>query len=220
MAYWLDQLRLWIEHIILLFGYSGIAGVMLLENLFPPIPSELIMPFAGFLAARGQLSLFGVIVAGTSGSVVGALVLYGIGAWVGETRLRQFVRCYGRWFLLTEKDFDRASQTFHQYGEVTVFFGRLVPLIRSLVSIPAGINRMPLPRFLLLTMIGSTLWTSALALAGMVLGANWEQVMAFIESYQHVVVIMLVLAGGIFLVLRIRRWREFVSQPSLSGDID
>ena len=155
MAAVLESLRQWIEQIILTLGYPGIALMMLVENLFPPIPSEFVMPFAGFLAAGGQMSFLWVVVAGTLGSVVGAVVLYYFGLWAGEPVVRTLVRRYGRWWLLSEADLDRTIQFFERRGELVVFFARVVPLFRSLISLPAGMSRMPIGKFLLFTTLGS-----------------------------------------------------------------
>lgn len=205
MSQLMDQVAGWIEQIILALGYPGITLVMLIENLFPPIPSELVMPFAGFLVADGKLDFAGIVVAGTLGSVLGALALYYIGLWGGEAVLRPFIRRFGRWFMTSEDDLDRAIGTFERYGEVMVFVGRLIPIIRSLISLPAGMQRMALPKFLLFTTIGSALWTTLLSYAGLVLGQNWEQVLGIIESYQRVVAVILVIAVLGFFAWKLRQ---------------
>jgi membrane protein DedA with SNARE-associated domain len=216
----LEQVRVWIEAIILGLGYLGIALVMLVENLFPPIPSELVMPFAGFLAGRGELSLAGILIAGTVGSVAGAVALYYVGYWAGEPLVRPFVRRYGRWFLLTEADLDRAMGAFTRYGDAIVFSGRLVPLIRSLISLPAGMQRMPFGRFLLFTTLGSTLWNLALTLAGLTLGVYWERVLDLISDYQKFVLAGLSIALIVFIVSRLRSMRPFPLFRQPSQDIE
>jgi membrane protein DedA with SNARE-associated domain len=190
----LDSLRAWIEQIILTIGYTGVALIMLVENLFPPIPSEFVMPFAGFLAGRGSFDFWTVVLAGTIGAVIGAIALYYIGYYAGEPLLRAFIRRYGRFWLLSETDLDHALDLFSRYGSIMVFVGRVIPLVRSLISIPAGMSRMPMPRFLLLTSIGSAVWTGLLAYAGLLLGENWEQILGFIERYQRLVLVALALA--------------------------
>lgn len=214
MSQLMDQVAEWIQQIILALGYPGITLVMLIENLFPPIPSELVMPFAGFLVARGQFDFIGIVAAGTLGSVLGALALYGIGMWAGDSVVRPFVRAYGRWFMLTEQDLDRAIHTFDRYGEVMVFVGRLIPIIRSLISLPAGMDRMPLGKFLIFTTLGSTIWTGLLAYAGMVLGQNWANILEFIETYQRFVAAILVVIVIGFVILRVRKLRSGASQPA------
>src|SRR4051794_9580158 len=147
-----------VTDIIERLGYIGIAGLIALENVFPPIPSEIILPLAGFMAGRGDFLLPAVVVAATIGSVVGALVLYAVGAWLGDKRLHHLVNRYGQFLGVRERDLDRANNWFDRYGATAVFFGRLVPVIRSIVSVPAGIRRMSLGQFLLYTAVGSTIW--------------------------------------------------------------
>jgi membrane protein DedA with SNARE-associated domain len=211
----LEFVRHAIEAIITFLGYPGIALVMLLENLFPPIPSELVMPFAGFQVAQGKMNMIGAIAAGTLGALIGAVALYYIGYWADEPVVRTFIRRYGRFFLLSEDDLDRALAFFTRFGPPVVFFGRLIPIIRSLISIPAGMNKMPLPTFLLFTTLGTLIWNSVLAYAGMVLGANWDHVLVFVKQYERLVMVVGVVAVVGFLVYRIIQMRSNpVVQPS------
>ncbi|MDQ3701671.1 MAG: DedA family protein [Chloroflexota bacterium] len=203
MAEILDTLRVVIEQIITALGYPGIALVMLVENLFPPIPSELVMPFAGFLAGRGEMNLALALLAGTIGSVVGAVVLYYIGFWAGERAVRAFVRRYGRFFLLSEEDLDRTISFFERRGNAMVFFGRLVPLVRSLISIPAGTSRMPMGPFLLFTILGSAIWNAILASAGLALGENWDQILGFVRQYERAILVALAVAIAVFFARRL-----------------
>src|SRR5699024_11876922 len=174
-------------------GYVGIALLMLLENLFPPIPSELIVPFAGYVAARGDLSLPGVIAAATLGSVIGALPWYALGWYFNEERLKWLAQRYGRWFTITPGEVATASVWFRRYGAAAVFFGRMVPTIRTVISAPAGVVRMGLPLFLLLTTLGSAIWVSLLAGAGLLLEAHYERVGHFIEPVTKIIVVAVVL---------------------------
>jgi len=194
----LDRLAQIIQDIVLTLGYPGVALIMFTENVFPPIPSELVMPFAGFVAGQGQLSFVGVWIAGVIGSVLGAVVLYYAGMLLGDAVLRRIIRRYGKWLTVSEADYDRALRFFAKYGSAVVFFGRLIPLIRSIISLPAGANHMPMPQFLLFTTLGSAIWGFALTYAGLLLGENWEQVGAVIEQYQDAVVILLVVVVLIF----------------------
>ncbi|MFM9107226.1 MAG: DedA family protein [Chloroflexota bacterium] len=155
-------------------GYPGVALLIALENVFPPIPSELILPAAGFNVSRGSFSFPLVILASTIGSVIGALALYGIGRWLGEERLRGLVRSHGNRALLKESDIDKADAWFARYGSLAVFLCRLLPVVRSLISIRAGIDGMPLGRFVVLTAAGSALWNCALVGAGWALGTQWD----------------------------------------------
>jgi membrane protein DedA with SNARE-associated domain len=197
----MDAVRHWIQLIMETLGYPGIALIMLAENLFPPIPSELVMPLAGFLIVNGSFNFPGAIAAGTLGSVAGAIVLYYIGQLAGEPLVRPFIRNYGRWFLLSEADLDKSLEVFTRHGDIMVFTGRVIPLIRSLISLPAGMNRMPFPRFLFLTTLGSVIWTTLLTTAGYILGRNWVVVVEFISDYQKVVLGLLAV-GLIFFVVR------------------
>ncbi|MBU6359055.1 MAG: DedA family protein [Chloroflexota bacterium] len=206
----LNQIATWvalmIETIVLTLGYPGIALVMLIENLFPPIPSELVMPFAGFLAAQGKMDFTLVIISGTIGAVLGAIALYYVGMWADETIIRRFVRRWGKWFTISETELNIALTFFMRRGEAVVFFGRLIPLIRSLISIPAGMRRMNFGRFLLFTSIGTLLWNLALTLAGSVLGANWKQILSFLGTYQNVTVAVLGL--GVLGFIGWRLWQK------------
>jgi len=192
-----------IRQIIETLGYPGIVLVMAAENVFPPIPSELVMPLAGFMANEGTFNIYGVIVAGMLGSVIGALVLYYLGAWANETVIRRFVRRWGRYAFISEDDLDVSLNYFTRYGEVVIFFGRLIPLVRSLISIPAGMAHMPLPKFLFYTVLGTTIWSALLSYAGWVLKENYEVVAGYVERYQSVVLMVLALAALVFVYLRV-----------------
>jgi membrane protein DedA with SNARE-associated domain len=213
-----DMLSVWIRDAIEAMGYVGIALIMLLENLVPPIPSELVMPFAGFLVAENRLTFVGVVAAGTLGAVLGALVLYGIGAWAGEPLVRRFLHRYGRWLSVSEADLDRALAAFGKHGTPIVFGGRLVPLIRSLISLPAGMQRMPLGRFLLLTTLGSALWNIALTYAGLTLGRNWETVLGFLSQYQKLTLAVLVTLALLWFVRTALHWRVRESRAPVIGE--
>jgi membrane protein DedA with SNARE-associated domain len=185
-------LAAWIVTTVQSGGYVGVAVWTLLENVFPPIPSEAILPVAGFLVSSGELSFVGVVVAATLGSVLGALVFYGLGAWLGEARLRAFVRRYGRWLALDETDLDAARAWFDRHGGKAVLLGRLVPSLRSLISVPAGVARMPLGRFALYTTVGSSVWNVLLVGAGWAFGDRWEQVKPFMSVFEWVSLVAVV----------------------------
>lgn len=171
-------------------GYLGIFLLMLAENVFPPIPSELIMPLAGFVSARGDLNLVLVILAGTAGSVVGALPWYYAGAFFGKDRLKRIASKHGRWLTLSPHDIDVASDWFGRHGAAAVFFGRLIPAIRTLISVPAGIARMPMLPFLAYSTIGSLIWTALLAVTGYVLQSQYDQVEQYIDPVSKAVVFL------------------------------
>jgi len=193
-----------IERVIGSAGYPGIALLMLLENILPPLPSELIMPMAGFVAANGQLTLVGVIIAGTLGSVAGALPWYYLGKVLGHERLKQWAGRHGRWLTLEPQDVDRAAGWFEKHCGKAVFLGRLVPALRTLISVPAGLFGMSLGRFLTYTLLGSALWSSALAFAGYSLRDNYEQVEHWLNPATNAIV------AGIVLVYlyRVVTWRR------------
>ena len=178
----------WVVDLVDRLGYVGLAIVVAIENIFPPIPSEAILPLAGFLAAQGRMTLVGAIVASTIGSVVGALVLYAVGYGFGERRVRVLVRQYGRWALISEDDLDKAQAWFDRYGRTAVLVGRLAPLVRSLISIPAGVARMPLLPFVVYTTIGSGFWNVLLIGGGWILGENWELITTYQGYFSYVFV--------------------------------
>ncbi len=184
----------WVTNIVETLGYFGVAALITLENVFPPLPSELILPLAGFETGRGQFNYFLMVIAATAGSVVGAIILYYVAHFVGEHRIRALIRRYGKWFQVTEKDLDRADAWFDRYSSLAVLICRCVPLVRSVVSLPAGLRRMNMARFLLFTAIGSAVWNAALIGAGWALGDNWEVVGTYVGYFQYVVIALVVLA--------------------------
>ncbi|HEX2219884.1 MAG TPA: DedA family protein [Gemmatimonadales bacterium] len=157
-------------------GPVGVGILMLLENLFPPLPSELIMPLAGYLAARGDVSLPGSLVGGTVGSVLGAVAWYAVGRRVPRDALLSWVDAHGRWLTICSPDVERAERFFKRHGRSSVLLGRLVPVVRTLISLPAGLGRMPATPFLLFSTVGTAIWTTGLGLAGMALGSQFPAV--------------------------------------------
>lgn len=183
----------WITGLIEDMGYLGIALLMFLENLFPPLPSEVIMPMAGFTASGGELSLVGVLIAGTAGTLSGALFWYGVARWLGEKRLKRWAGRHGRWITLSPKDIDALDQWFAAHSRWAVPVGHLVPGIRTLISIPAGIFGMGLPRFMLLTLAGAGAWTSTLGLAGYALGSRYEEVEGYLGPASTAIMALILL---------------------------
>ena len=192
----------WITGVMNSMGYLGIVGLMFLENVFPPIPSELIMPSAGFASAQGKLSFIGVVVAGMIGSVLGALPLYYAGKLVGEDRLKAWADKYGKWLTVSGADIEKSKGWFDRHGGKAVFFCRLVPGVRSLISIPAGLSAMPLPLFLLYSVLGTGLWAGLLAYAGQLLGKNYSKVDQYLGPAAYGVLGVLALAAVVFVVRR------------------
>jgi len=190
-----------------LVGYGAIALVMLLENVIPPIPSEVVMPLAGFLIQQGKLELLPTLLAGLFGTVLGAWFWYGIGRMINEQRLENWLRRHGRWLGLRPEDLARSRRWFNRHGVAVVFWGRIIPGVRTLVSLPAGIELMPQPLFLAWTTAGSMLWILMLTLAGQALGSGYESVAARIDSFSDGLMLLAgfgLLAGLCWLGLR--RW--------------
>ncbi|MBW4511518.1 MAG: DedA family protein [Scytonematopsis contorta HA4267-MV1] len=198
----------WITNIISSMGYLGITLLMLLENILPPIPSEVIMPLAGFTVQKGELNLFFVIIAGTLGSVLGALPWYYLGKLVGENRLKNWVNKHGKWLTLSSNDIDKSKQWFKKYGNIIVFFGRLIPAIRTYISIPAGFEKMPFIPFILYSTIGTLLWVGLLSYAGYILGENYQLVKKYLTPISIFVVIALAVGLGILLFRRHKKNRS------------
>ena len=194
----------WIQTLMDSLGYLGILLLMVLENVFPPIPSELIMPSAGFAAARGDMSLGMVVLMGTLGSVIGTLPLYYVGRAFGEDKLVAWADKHGKWLTLSGKDIKKADDWFDRHGAGAVLFGRMVPGIRSLLSLPAGMSEMPLPKFLIYSAIGSALWSAALAYAGYALGENYDRVEQYVGPASKIILGLLVV-GAVFWFVRRRR---------------
>lgn len=197
----------WVSSVIEAIGYLGVALLVALESVFPPIPSEVVLPFAGFHAGKGEASVAGMVLAATVGSVAGAWVLYGIAAWIGPVRLRAFVVRYGRWFGVREHDLDRAEAWFDRRANAAVLLGRCVPLVRSVVSVPAGFRRMRPGPFTWYTALGSLAWNVALVGAGAILGARWERVGDVVAILQWLVILAVIGLVGWFLWVRVVRPR-------------
>lgn len=198
----------WVVGIVEQAGYPGIAFLMFLENVFPPIPSEVIMPLAGFVAAEGRLNVWLVILSGSIGSAAGALVWYGVGLWLGHGRLERAIGRWGRWLTLTKPDLEKARHWFDRHGHLAVFFGRLVPTVRTLISVPAGIAEMRLAPFLLWTSLGTVAWTALLAACGYLLQANYEAVEGWLNPVSNAVVVLFV---GAYV------WRVATYKPGPTG---
>jgi membrane protein DedA with SNARE-associated domain len=195
----------WIAHLVGALNYWGVAILMAIENVFLPLPSELIMPLAGFLTANGSMTLAGVIVAGTTGSVLGALPLYYAGRALGEERPERWVERYGRWTLLRGKDLERASARFSGHSFVDVIIAQMLPGVRGLISIPAGVARMNVGLFLLANLIGTLVWCAVLAVAGRILGANFTKIHKFLGPVGWTILGVLIIAIGVWAIVRKRK---------------
>ncbi|MFE0106115.1 DedA family protein [Streptomyces sp. NPDC059009] len=183
-------------------GAAGAGAAIALENLFPPLPSEVILPLAGFAASQGELSLLAVLVWTTAGSVAGALALYAVGALLGRERT---VAIAARLPLVKVADIEKTERWFTRHGTKAVFFGRMVPIFRSMISVPAGVERMGLPVFLALTTAGSLIWNTVFVLIGHALGTRWHEVTDLVGLYSKAVLAVVALAVLAFVALRVRR---------------
>ncbi len=194
----------WIVSVITQFGYPGIVFLMLLEAVFPPIPSELIIPFAGYSAASGALNPILVVLAASLGSVLGMIPWYVAGRLFGLERCKWLADRFGRWLTLSSRDVDLADRWFDRFGWTIVFFGRLLPIIRTLISVPAGLTGMPVPLFFAASLAGIVLWNSILVGAGYVLHEQYHLVESFIDPLTYVVI------GGIVVtyLFRVMTWRK------------
>lgn len=174
------------------YGYFGVFLLIMIENVFPPIPSEVILLFGGFMTTYTKLSIFGMIVASTLGSLFGAIILYYIGKIFNKDRLKKLISGkLGKILRLKVSDIDNADSWFDNKGNKTVFFCRFIPLVRSLISIPAGMSEMPMVKFLLYTLFGSLIWNTVLVIVGSVVGENWTKIVGILDTYSHIVVIIL-----------------------------
>ncbi|MDL5201346.1 DedA family protein [Streptomyces sp. ALI-76-A] len=192
----------WVNDLMDTLGAPGAGIAIALENLFPPLPSEVILPLAGFAASSGRMDLFAVLLWTTAGSVIGALALYGVGALLGRDRT---VAIAARLPLVKVTDIEKTEAWFLRHGTKAVFFGRMIPIFRSLISVPAGVERMRLPLFLALTTLGSALWNTAFVLAGYALGDNWTEVTTIVSAYSKVVLVLAAVAVLAFVGTRLLR---------------
>ncbi|MEV4567972.1 DedA family protein [Nonomuraea sp. NPDC049419] len=195
----------WLVGLMDRLGAPGAGLAIALENLFPPLPSEVILPLSGFTASRGKMQLLDVLVWTTLGSVVGALALYGVGALLGRERTLAIA---GKLPLVKISDIEKTEAFFQRHGGKTVFFGRMIPIFRSLISIPAGVERMPLIKFTLLTTAGSAIWNTLFVMAGYLLGEQWELVEAYVGVGTNVVIAIVVLAILVFIGVRLAERRK------------
>jgi membrane protein DedA with SNARE-associated domain len=191
----ITELSKFVISTISLMGYSGILLTMAIESACIPLPSEIIMPFSGYLVTTGQFTMLGVTLAGAVGNVLGSIVAYYAGVWGG----RPFVERYGRYFLVSHHDLDVADRWFAKYGEAAVFFGRMLPVVRTFISLPAGIAKMNFPRFVMFTFIGALPWCYLLAYVGVRMGEEWDNLRGYFHQFDVVIGIVIALAVGYFL---------------------
>lgn len=205
MTNFLASLSSFATNVISTLGYPGLVAIMVLENVFPPIPSEVVLPFAGYLSSLGRFNFWLVVLSGMLGSIGGAEILYAIGFYGNEKVVRRLIRKFGRWVLVTEDDLEKAQEWFKKHGSKAVFTARLIPVVRSLISVPAGIAKMPQGSFLFYTALGTTLWSFILAFLGRILGENWEMISSWVKNYEHLTIAIL-LFGSIYIL-----WKKILS---------
>jgi len=195
----------WITQVMESSGYVGIFLMMALENVFPPIPSEIVLPFSGFMTTTSELTVTGMIVASTGGSLFGAVILYYVGVAMDVEKLERFLQKYGHRIRIKIEDVHRADQWFDRYGIWTVFLCRMVPLIRSLISVPAGMSNMPITLFIIFTTLGTVIWNTILITLGAKLGDSWEEITAVTEVYSTYTYIAI---AGLFILFVLYYFRK------------
>lgn len=184
------------------FGYIGIGLLIAIENIFPPIPSEVILTFGGFMTTYTKMNIVGVVIASTIGSVVGALVLYGVGRILNKERLEKIIASkVGKILRLKKKDIEKADYWFDTKGSYTVFFCRFIPIVRSLISIPAGMSEMPIAKFLVLTTFGTLIWNIILVILGSTMGSNWHKIVDVMSGYSKVGLVLLIIIFAIACII-------------------
>jgi membrane protein DedA with SNARE-associated domain len=208
MLNWITE---WVRTFVEALGYPGLGFLMFLENIFPPIPSEVVLPLAGSLTIDGPFTLLGVTLVGAAGSVAGAWFFYALGRWYGAQRTRRLIKKYGKWLLIEERDLDRSVEWFNRYGELVVFFGRMVPFVRSLIPVPAGITGMNTFRFTIYTAIGTAGWSFLLAMAGRLLGQSWPMINQYLGPYENAILIILAVLLLVFVIRRL--WQRRHKEP-------
>ncbi|MHC0039573.1 DedA family protein [Pseudoneobacillus sp. C159] len=189
----------WITEIISDYGYIGVFLIIVLENLFPPIPSELVLSFSGFMTTRTDLTITGIILSSTTGSVIGAMILFWIGSILDVKRIEKIVERWGDVLRLKQADIQKADAWFDKYDVWTVFFCRMIPLLRSIISIPAGMASMNFSLFLFLTLIGTLIWNTILVCVGAMLGESWQQIIGFMQVYSNIIYVIFGVGGIWFL---------------------
>ncbi|MGN1387329.1 MAG: DedA family protein [Bacillus sp. (in: firmicutes)] len=198
----------WIIDMIDQYGYWGVFFLIALENIFPPIPSEVILTFGGFMTHSTGLSIVGVIVTATIGSVLGAVILYGIGLLLDVERLEKLIDRYGKILRLTKEDIHKADAWFDRYGIWTVLFCRVIPLVRSLISIPAGMSNMNFGLFLLFTTLGTLVWNTILVNVGAAVGSNWHDIVQYMDMFSNIIYAILVVLFLLAIIWYIRKRKE------------
>lgn len=191
------------------FGYLAISFLIALENIFPPIPSEIILTFSGFMTIHTKLNIILVIISATIGSVIGAFILYKIGNILNKERLEKLIKSkVGKVLRLKKKDIEKADYWFDTKGSITVFFCRFIPIVRSLISIPAGMSSMPIKKFLVLTALGTLIWNTVLVILGNIMGESWVDIVDFMNKYSIIVLIVLIIIILVLIIMFFKKKRK------------
>ena len=191
----LEMLSSFIINFIQSTGYVGIFVLMTLESALIPIPSEITMPFAGFLASTGKLSVPLIIAAGTLGNLIGSLIAYGLGYFLEETVILSLIRKYGKFILISEHEYQQSRKWFIKYGSSIAFFSRILPAVRTFISLPAGLSEMNIWKFSLYTTLGSFLWSAFLTYVGLILGENWHSLEPYYRKFEYLIAAVFILGG-------------------------
>jgi len=201
----LETIVFWVMGVISTLGYPGIFALMALESALIPIPSEVIMPFSGFLVSEGRFDLLAVIFVGALGNLFGSWLAYALGYWGHERLVKKIVRKYGKFILLTEEEFDSAINLFHKYGQWVAAIARVLPAIRTVISLPAGISKLPFIKFSLLTFFGSLIWSGFLTIVGVKLGENWEIIRPYFRKFDILIVALTIIVIGVYVYHKLRK---------------
>lgn len=198
----------WITDFMTQYGYIGIFTLVFLEYIIHPFPSEIVLTFAGFMTTHSNLNIVVVCILAVVGAVLGALVLYGIGAWIGEERIYRLINKHGKYIGIKTKDLDKTITWLNRYGNWAIFIGRFIPIVRTLISLPAGITKMNIPLFIVLTAIGTGMWNILLIILGMALGSHWHKIIEFAGIYSKFFIIIIAIAALYILYLWFKRIKK------------
>lgn len=204
----IEQVGHWITGSITNTGYLAIFLLMTVESALIPVPSEITMPFGGFLVGMGKLNFWGVVAVGGLGNLVGSLMAYGLGYWGQDAVVRRLVRNYGKYLLITQGEVDRAESWFRQHGGKITFFSRLLPVVRTFISLPAGVAKMNVVRFSLYTLAGSLLWSAFLAWLGVILGKNWQILEVYFRKFDILIVVAVIVLTGLYVYHKVQKIRQ------------
>lgn len=204
----LETLTIFITNLVSDLGYFGIFLAMTIESASIPLPSEIIMPFAGYLVTEGRFDFWPVVFVGALGNLVGSWIMYWLGYWGQGVLVHKLIRNYGKFVLVTEEEFERAERWFKRYGDLIIFVSRVLPVIRTFISVPAGIAKVNFVRFTILTFAGSFLWSALLTYIGVILGKNWDNIEPFFRKFDFIILFIAIILASIFLYHKYKELRK------------